>query len=339
MILIDSLYINNSGGKTLLDYLVQELEKTDLVIFYLFDARCNNDYKFISKERKLFLKASIFNRYRFYKKNKKRFSKVFCFGNLPPLIRFKNAEVYTYFHQTLFLSTPSNSSFAFKITLKFKTLFLRLFKKNTNLWFVQSEYIKAALVRKYGESFDKVEVLPFYPPIDTTSNNLYTYREKNTFIYVSSDNPHKNHVRLIEAFCLFYDKYQTGKLILTVHSKHSEIYNLIENKINNGYPINNLGFINREQLIEKYLSSEYLIFPSLTESFGLGIIEAIECGCKVIGTNLPYLYEVCKPSLTFNPFSVEGIQEAFYKAVNNEVFETEQRIYDQVDKLIKHLRE
>ena len=37
MILIDALYINNGGGKVLLDYLVEHLEVTNLPIYYLLD--------------------------------------------------------------------------------------------------------------------------------------------------------------------------------------------------------------------------------------------------------------------------------------------------------------
>ena len=337
MILLDSLYINNSGGKVLLDYLVQELENTDLEVFYLFDSRCKNDYEFVSKKRKTYLEASIFNRYKFYERNKKRFYKIFCFGNLPPIQEQRNVEVLTYFHQPLFISTPYDLSSVLKLKIKLKTLFLKFFRKNTDRWLVQSKYIKNGIIKKYDEPINKVEILPFYPPLNTNSKDLYECREKNTFIYVSSGASHKNHVRLIEAFCSFYDEHKTGKLILTVHSKYVEIYEMIERKINNGYPINNLGFINREQLIEKYLSSEYLIFPSLTESFGLGIIEAIECGCKVIGADLPYVYEVCKPSLTFDPFSVKNIQKAFSEAVENDISITEQRIHNQINKLIEHL--
>ena len=36
MILIDALYVNVSGGKILLDLLIEELEKKDLEIFYLW---------------------------------------------------------------------------------------------------------------------------------------------------------------------------------------------------------------------------------------------------------------------------------------------------------------
>ena len=39
MLLIDAIYINTGGGKILLDYLIEELEKTDKQIFYLLDKR------------------------------------------------------------------------------------------------------------------------------------------------------------------------------------------------------------------------------------------------------------------------------------------------------------
>jgi hypothetical protein len=42
----------------------------------------------------------------------------------------------------------------------------------------------------------------------------------------------------------------------------------------------------------------------------LGLVEAIENGCKVIGADLPYTYAVCEPSLSFNPLQTESIVEA-----------------------------
>jgi len=337
MILIDALYINNGGGKVLLDYLVETLKKKEIDAYYLFDLRIKGEYPEISVDKKNFLKASLFNRYNFYREFDKKFTKVFCFGNLPPFQKQKKIEVFTYFHQPLFISTPSDSSLILKFKIKLKTLFLQFFKKNTNFWLVQSKLIKDGLIKKYDETAKKVQVLPFYPPLISSSKDLESKRKKNTFIYVSNVSSHKNHKRLIEAFCSFYDKHKKGELTLTVHSKHTEIYNLINDKINNGYPISNLGFINREELRSHYLRSEYLIFPSLTESFGLGLIEAIECGCKVIGADLPYTYEVCKPSSIFNPFSVESIESAINESISKEVPETEQKIYNQIDKLIEYL--
>ena len=70
MILIDALYINNGGGKVLLDYLIQELNKLDIEIFYLFDKRIENTYYLVNpKSQKCFLESSFTKRKQFYLKN------------------------------------------------------------------------------------------------------------------------------------------------------------------------------------------------------------------------------------------------------------------------------
>lgn len=100
-------------------------------------------------------------------------------------------------------------------------------------------------------------------------------------------------MHLINAFCRFYDKHQQGKLIVTLPEEFKQIIQLIEQKKAEGYPIRNVGYLNRKQVQQIFLQSEYHIFPSLTESLGLEIIESIVCGCKVIGADLPYMHAAC----------------------------------------------
>src|SRR5690606_3397267 len=111
--------------------------------------------------------------------------------------------------------------------------------------------------------------------------NQFFNRLPNSYIYVSNANVHKNHSTLIEAFCMFYDEFGLGVLTLTVDKSFSAVYELIKLKKAQGYPINNIGFVNRNFLEEQYKKHQYLIYPSLSESFGLGLVEAIENGCKV----------------------------------------------------------
>ena len=46
-ILIDAIYINDSGGKILLDYLLQELEKIGKKCIYLLDKRVEDKMAFL----------------------------------------------------------------------------------------------------------------------------------------------------------------------------------------------------------------------------------------------------------------------------------------------------
>ena len=120
---------------------------------------------------------------------------------------------------------------------------------------------------------------------------------------------------------------------------YPELLHLVKTKIDLGYPIINHGFIERNDLIEIYQSNGYVIYPSLTESFGLGIVEAIENGCNVIGADLPYTYVVCNPSLVFNPLDVNDIKRALVESQLDNVKGTEQLVFDQIDELISILKE
>ncbi|MGQ7853158.1 glycosyltransferase [Pedobacter sp. WC2501] len=332
MILIDAIYINNGGGKVLLDYLIYELEKTDTKIFYLLDSRVRDRHQAIKSENQIYyLEAGISRRYSFYKNRTAQFSKVFCFGNLPPNIKLTSI-VYTYFHNPMYLDVPKEFSTLDRIKFQIKIMVLSHFKVNTSFWFVQSSLIKLKLQKKFNIRPDQVKVLPFYEQFGSLKEDII--REKFTYIYVSNGTPHKNHERLIDAFCQFYNRNQKGKLILTLAGDYSYLLNLISEKVREGYPIENIGYVDRDTLHEQYLKSEFLIFPSLTESFGLGLIEAIECGCKVIGADLPYTYEICKPSVIFDPIITNSIINAFEKTLNEEIRETIPEIKNNVQELI-----
>lgn len=331
-ILIDAIYINDSGGKILLDYLLQELEKTNKKCIYLLDKRVEGKVSFLknSKNEIYFLEASLFKRHLFYLKNKDRIGSVLCFGDLPPSTKIKG-NVYTYLHSDLYIKVPKDSSAKFKFLFFLKRSILKLFSKNSNFWVLQTETIAKNFSKKFNIAENKILQLPFYPPMQQKRNLI---RENDTFAFVSNAVPHKNHLRLIHAFCRFYDSEKRGKLVITVDSMYQHLIELIEEKQNNGYPIVNLGFIEREKLIDVYCSSGFLVYPSLAESFGLAIIEAMNCGCKVIGADLPYLYAVCEPSLTFDPFDEDSITKILSLSLKENLKDSYAKVDNKIDALI-----
>lgn len=332
MLLLDSIYINNSGGLVLLKYLVETLEAQNIDVFYLFDERTKSTFQYIDSDRKAFLPNSFLKRLNFYHENKNKFNSVLCFGNLPPPIKL-DAKVAVYFHQLLFLEIPNNFSKKNKAIYLAKQFILKSISKNADYWVVQSSLIQNKLAKMYvKDRIERVRIIPFYPPLDFKNEN--NKKVKSQFLYVSNVVPHKNHQRLIYAFCEAFDKTKKGKLILTIPQLAKNIIALIEEKRRQGYPIENIGFVNREKLANCYKQSEYVIFPSLTESFGLGLAEAIDGGCKVIGADLPYTYQVCEPSLTFDPNSRADIANAIIRAVTEELPPTKKIIENDINKLI-----
>lgn len=334
MILIDALYINNSGGKILLDYLIDSLEFQNCEITYLLDYRIKGNHSIIKESNKVvYLEGNLKKRHGFYKSNKNRFTKVFCFGNLPPSIKL-NATVYTYFHQKIFLEIPKQLPFKKKLVFKLKSIIFKLLKAKTNFWIVQTEVMKSGL-QKSGIASNKILILPFYPSL---VSNRAKVKVKNTFLYVSSGALHKNHLNLIIAFKEYYDEFKVGELHVTIGHEFSELLNLILNLIVMGYPIINHGTVSREKLAKLYNFSTFVIYPSLSESFGLGLLEGLENNCKIVGSNLPYTFAVCHPSLVFDPNDIASIKKSFAIAVNENIEDSEQLVFNEIDKIIQLLK-
>ena len=146
-------------------------------------------------------------------------------------------------------------------------------------------------------------------------------------------------MNLLQAFRVFYDTNKVGELHLTISNECNELNYEISKMIVDGYPIVNHGIVSRDSLGEIYGKSAFSIYPSLSESFGLGIIEAIENGCDIIGSDLPFMFAVCKPSLVFDPTKPESITRAFQEAIKKDLVRTEQLVFNEIDKLIKLFQE
>lgn len=333
MILIDAVFINISGGKILLDYLIKSIEETNLEVFYLLDNRIRKNVSIANNENNVFFASGYLDRVKFYNSIRKDdFTFILCFGNIPPH-RKMNSIVYTYLHQLLYLETKK-VKFKDRVLLTLKKMVIMLTKRNTDKWMVQTPNIKVLLNKKFNIPGQNIVLMPFYVEINP-EREMAIEREKYQYIYISNGYPHKNHLNLIEGFCDFYDLFNKGKLIVTISKDFPTLYSFIEERIKLGYPIINLEYIPHKKLKEIYLKSYYCVYPSFLESFGLGIIEAIDCGCKIIGADLKYMHDVCEPSILFDPTDKSSIKEAFIQSLEEKIPNSLKKIPNKMNKLIE----
>ena len=333
MILLDSLYINNSGGKVLLDYLVGEFEKSKLNVFYLFDERCENDFKDIPVERKIYLEASLINRLKFYKKNRRSFKKIFCFANIAPPIKIKEAQVFTYFHNVSLLEQPENYSFKEKTIKQLKKYFIKFLSRNTDFFVVQTLSVQNLVLRKLGIEKSKILIHPFYKEANFISNKS---KDEHTFVYISNGNTHKNHLTLFKAWEKLAELNKFPMLNVTITTNFTHLIEEINRLNEKGINIRNHGFCNPSDL---YNNSKFLIYPSLMESFGLGLIESCQADCFIIASDLPYVHDVVEPTMVFNPYDSNSIVNSIIEVFKNEnLKESKLKISNEIDKIIKLLQ-
>jgi len=334
-ILLDAIFINNSGGKVLLDALVHKLFEANADIHFLLDERVKGSFPFLNEENTTYLPNSLKIRHRFYKELGKSFDKVLCFGNIPPSIRLK-AQVFTYFHNTIFFHTSPAFSLKDRLLCSIKSRIIRALKNNTDQWWVQTSEV-ALLFEKYWKTpSSKMRILPFYE-INNTESNIYTSRDPLTFLYVSDGHPNKLHQQLITAFTHFQSKFPGAKLVLTISAQYPLLIQQIENLRQSGISIINEGWCGNQKLQSLYQNASYLIYPSNQESFGLGLIEATHFGLKILAADLPYVHAVIQPSLTFDPLQPSSIEEAMVTALEKDLPAPVLIAKNQLDTIVKTL--
>ena len=81
--------------------------------------------------------------------------------------------------------------------------------------------------------------------------------------------------------------------------------------------INFLGLIDHNELLSNLKKVEFLIFPSLRESFGLPLIEGIQANCKILCSNLNFAHELISSSYFFNPNDEKSITDVILLALSN----------------------
>ena len=335
-ILIDAVFIHVGGGKTLLEHIINQLENFSEDVYYLLDKRIQkHNYKFLKKTNINYVRGSMFERHGFYKNNKNSFKRVLCLTNIPPTVKL-NAVVYTLLQQYSYLKLPSGESTINKINWFAKSLILKKYQKYTDKWIVQSENMKSELGNKYSIKNDKIICIPFFD--SKKMEKIKTFKKKkNKFVYVSFAYSYKNHINLIKAFTLAYKKSQKGELHLTVSKENKKLINQIKLNRKKGIPIYNHGIINSDQVSKLYSNSEFLIFPSTMESFGLPLIEAIYHQCKVLVSDLPFANAICKPSFKFDPYDIISIADALINSMSSKSNKSELIIKDQTLDLINLL--
>ena len=329
MILIDAIYINSFGGKSILELFISSFLNSKTKYHFLLDNRL--DSKWINKLKSCdftFIKATHKNRIDFYYKNSIKFSSILCLSYIPPPL-FTSIKTSIFFHNYLLLNPLNHNVSIKKRLINFlKFCYIKYYNQKDYHWVVQTQLVNELLKENLNISSDQILT---YPVFKEVFEENHAKKNFNEFVYISSNVPHKNHKRLIKAFietAMNTDK--KIKLHLTLNKK--ELYHSVFPK---NLKIEFHGTLSINKVNELYNSCEFAIYPSLVESFGLPLIEATNYGCKVIASDLPYVHEIIKPSLTFDPYSVESISESILKALETDNLpETKVLVENKLDNFI-----
>jgi glycosyltransferase involved in cell wall biosynthesis len=331
MILIDALFVNHGGGGVLLQYLIEKIlahpQKDNF--FFLLDPRFKKPAAL--EKNYTVIPNNIRERIKFYKKEKNNFTKVFCFANTPPPVKL-SVPTYTYLHNQKLLEAPGMKFKKHFFSQYIKYLFLKLYNRNTDYYIVQTQHMVDGIVKVNLKKTGKCLILPFYDNKKYIGNNIrFDQRRKNEFVFISNPTPQKNYPTLLDAWGYLLENDVTPILHVTIDNTAPLLLARVGDLNNKGAKIINHNYINP---IELYFNCPYLIFPSVMESFGLPLVEAVDSGMKVLASNLPFVHDVVQPSATFKPYDKVSIANTVIKAMKEELPPSKIVTANKIDELI-----
>jgi glycosyltransferase involved in cell wall biosynthesis len=260
-----------------------------------------------------------------------------CTSNTAPL--FSSIPLITIIHDIIYMESgylkilKSSASTYQKFGNVYRKLVVPRVVKRSKKVITVSHFEKNRIGEFFGIKGDKKldaiynGVSEHFKPV-TNKEELQKVKEKYNlpekyFFFLGNTDPKKNTKGTLKAFSDFlkqtgsdhklvmldYDKTELNKLLVEINDT-----NLINHIILTGYVINT-------DLPAIYSQCDVFLYPSLRESFGIPMLEAMSCNVPVITSNTSSMPEVSGDAThIINPFNPEEITQGLIEILNNKAY-------------------
>jgi glycosyltransferase involved in cell wall biosynthesis len=129
---------------------------------------------------------------------------------------------------------------------------------------------------------------------------------------VIKHDPRKNFKNLIEAFRRCYERVKCKLVVVGIGcEKYREEYKLREIGLDGD--ITFLGWVEQDELVALYNLADFVLYPSIYETFGIPVCEAMACGCPAVVAKTGSLPEIAgDAAILVDPINPNEIAEALY---------------------------
>jgi glycosyltransferase involved in cell wall biosynthesis len=191
-----------------------------------------------------------------------------------------------------------------------------------------SEYSKSDLISLLRLSADRIHVIPLgvgdefrpdLPPDAVTGSTARYGISKPYLLAVGNFLPHKNLSRLVEAYGMLPERIRSHiSLVLAgTPAKHGAARPTDRAALTRPGVLLP-GFISPQDLPALYAGATALVCPSLTEGFGLPVLEAMACGAPVVCARAGSLPEVAgDAALYVDPLDIGSIRAGMEQIIQD----------------------
>lgn len=145
--------------------------------------------------------------------------------------------------------------------------------------------------------------------------------------FLGNTDPKKNTPRVLKAYSRYLEQSEKKRPLLIADLKEEVIDSMLQaEQITHIKPYLSFpGYIPNTDLVALYNGAFLFLYPSLRESFGIPMLEAMACGTPIIAGNISAMPEVAgEGALLADPFDVEDIAGKLLQVEND------QQLYQQL---------
>jgi glycosyltransferase involved in cell wall biosynthesis len=193
-----------------------------------------------------------------------------------------------------------------------------------------SQFEEKRIARFFGMDKDKRLVSVYngvgehFMPVSDNARLIRVKEKYNLpdrfFFFLGNTDPKKNTRGTLQAFSDFVDMTENDICLVMLDYDRDELDKMIR-EIGNNKLLNRIvltGYVANTDLPAIYSQSELFLYPSLRESFGLPMLEAMACGVPVITSCTSSMPEVAgDAALLIDPFIPREITEAMIQICEN----------------------
>jgi glycosyltransferase involved in cell wall biosynthesis len=189
--------------------------------------------------------------------------------------------------------------------------------------FVQTETMKKIVSAALSLSPEAIRVFP--PAVaemgqlgspSPSLRSMWAAEAGFRLLYVGSQARYKNLSVLVEAVGSLKQRLPALRIFLASLSEGVDRFT---------GNIEKLGYLQGPELAEAYSLADMLIMPSLQETVGLPMLEAMSAGVPVLAADRPYAHEICEDAACFfDPLDPGDLAQGILRLLTNDRLRTEQ---------------
>lgn len=176
---------------------------------------------------------------------------------------------------------------------------------------VQTDVMAERLLSTYPSLSGRISVISQPAPEWLLANMKRGQRTKRvregapTLIFPSAEYPHKNH-RLLYRCAPLLAEGEVDQIIVTIDRPNSG-----EALLDVGNHLRFAGRLKPSDVVAHYREIDALLFPSVEESFGLPLVEAMYIGLPILCADMPYARTLCGDgAIYFEPHDPGSLRKA-----------------------------